>query len=204
MAIRLLFAAVVVVLLTPFVAVVVLVTPAYGSSSAPDATGLLSIEYPEDGNAGDDEGEDRPDRTRYVYRHDLGITVMTLASVRNDGPVPLTVVGVGDPPPDAERTSLVWAERLVDSAWPEVVPPDPSLPFSPTVLEAGGQDAFWVVWRTGSACRDGQAPVGPGSGIVVNDLPLRWTILGIPRGGVLALEYDLELLRPEDEPPLSC
>lgn len=174
----------------------------YGSSSAPDQEGLLEVRDPSEEDL---DGDGGPDRLAYVYRHDLGISMLTLASIRNDGPLPVTIVGVGEPPavPTA-HSSLVWAEGLVDSPWPEIVPADPALPFSPTVIEPGGEDAFWVVWRTGSGCVDGVAPVSPGSSTIIREVPLRWTVLGIPRATEIRLDYDLWVHRPLDEPPLSC
>ncbi len=169
-----------------------------GSTYAPDPVGLLATESSDDANDGEA-------RTRYVYRHELGATVLTLTTIRNDGPFAPTLLGLGDSPLGADQTSLVWAERLLAGTWPDMVGPEDALPLEAMVIEPGQTEAVWIVWRSGSYCPPGAAwPYLPGSGIIVSSMPLRWSSLGVPRTSTIDLQYDVELRNPIEDPQTIC
>ena len=169
-----------------------------GSTYAPDPVGLLATETTDDANGGEA-------RTRYVYRHELGATVLTLTTIRNDGPIAITLLGLGDPPLDADQTALVWAGRLLAGTWPDMVGPEDAVPLEAMVIDPGATQAVWIVWRSGSYCPPGAAwPYLPDSGIIVSSMPLRWSILGVPRTSTIDLQYDVELRNPIEDPQTIC
>lgn len=76
-------------------AVVAQTRPRAGSTFGPDTVGLIATE---DG----DPAEGDAARPVYVYRYAPGATFLTMTSIRNDGPVALTLLGPAPPPPDIE------------------------------------------------------------------------------------------------------
>jgi hypothetical protein len=114
---------------------------------------------------------------RYIYRVETGEPFTYLVSVRNNGPLPIRLLGL--PAPD-----LPLDERLVqsESAWtglgllrdPAVVSADPHdvVPFQPVDL-APGEEIVVVVAEMGGACADpALSPPRPAD-------PNQYTISGI-------------------------
>lgn len=173
-------------------------TPMAGSAFAPDPVGLLATE------AEDPASSEEP-RPIYVYRYAPGATFLTMTSIRNDGPLALTLLGPEPPPPDIETTTLPWADRLLLSSWPDVVGPDEALPVDSIVIDAGQEVGVWIVWRVGARCPLGEPPpLMAGSGYEWDSLDLRWSVLGIPRSAPLELRHVVEVRDPADDPLVTC
>lgn len=171
---------------------------AAGSTYGPDPIGLLATTASQD-----DPGLEV--RSTFHYRFAPGGSGRTFTTVANRGPLPISVLGPGDPPPDAERTSLVWAAGLSTSPWPDFVGPDDAPPLDGAVIEPGRELGLWITWQVGSGCSPGETmPMEPGSGIIVSELPVRWSILGVPRTSSIRLRYDVAMDVPVDAPRTIC
>jgi hypothetical protein len=141
------------------------------------------------------------------YRYEPGASFLTLASVRNDGPLAITLVGLVEPQADIAETAVMWPEALLllpDGAG--TVGPEESVPFAPVTLEPGRERAVWIQWRVGDRCVAGQAPpyqadTGVGLGPL---LPFRWSLLGIPRTSEVDLRYKVEAFNPPEDPLTVC
>lgn len=180
---------------------VAVTAPKAGSTFGPYTVGLIATEAedPEDPEVG---AEDRP---IYVYRYAPGATFLTMTSIRNVGPIALTLLGPEPPPADIETTSLTWADRLLIFSWPDVVGPDDALPVDSVVIDAGQEIGAWIVWRVGGLCPPGERPpVMDGSGYGFDSLDLRWSVLGIPRSEPLELRYSVEVRNQGDGPLVTC
>lgn len=180
------------------IAVVAGMAPKAGASFGPDAVGLITTEE-SDPTEGDEP------RTVYVYRYAPGATFLTMTSIRNDGPIALTLLGPAPPPAGVESTAMVWAERLLVSPWPDVVEPDDATPLDDAVIEAGQEIAVWIVWRVGSLCPTGEPPpLEGGSGYVFDGLGLQWSVMGIPRNDSIELRHVIEVRHPADDQLVTC
>lgn len=166
--------------------------PQAGSTFGSDAVGLIATE----------EGEARP---VYVYRHEPGVTFLTMTSIRNDGPIALTLLGLVPPPADIESTSLPWADRLLLSPWPDVVGPEDATPLDMAVIGAGQEIAVWIVWRVGTLCPTGERPpLEGGVAYVLDTVGLRWSVMGIPQSDTLDLRHVIEVRNPADDQLATC
>lgn len=187
-----------VVLAAAGVVVVTDTAPQAGSTFGPDAVGLIATEEGEPTEA----GEPRP---VYVYRYEPGVTFLTMTSIRNDGPIALTLLGLVPPPADIESTALPWADRLLLSPWPDVVGPEDATPLDTAVIDAGQEVAVWIVWRVGTHCPAGeQPPLEAGSGYVLDAVDVRWSVMGIPQSGRIDLRHVIEVRNPTDDPLVTC
>jgi hypothetical protein len=165
-----------------------------GSVSGPDPVGLLTTTE-------DDTG------VLHMYRYAPGVSFLTLASVRNEGPIAITFLGLVEPRADIADSALMWPEALLllpDD--PGMVSPEESLPFAPVAIESGHERAVWIRWRVGDACVPGQVPpYPPESGLGLGPLlPFRWSVFGIPRTSEVDLRYAVEAFNPPDDPMTVC
>ncbi len=165
--------------------------------------------------AGSDEVErlgvrDEDDETIYEYRYAPGGEYFTMFTIRNDGPLRITVNG-----PDREditamgesEHATIWADELL------IARVDPQDFFSEPrgAQSASGAsiapsaETVWIHWRIGSWCPPGQpASYNPGSGISTDQVGVSWSVLGLPRTSDVHLGYRFSVANPGDDPLVTC
>jgi hypothetical protein len=166
-----------------------------GPVSGPDPVGLLA------------SIEDVDGVVLQRYRYEPGASFLTLASVHNEGPLAITLLGLVEPSADVADTALMWPEALLllpDD--PGVVGPEESAQFAPVAIEPGRYRAVWIQWRVGDRCVPGQVPpYPPESGVGLGPLlPFRWSLFGIPRTTGVDLGYKVEAFNSPDDPLTVC
>jgi hypothetical protein len=165
-----------------------------GPVSGRDPVGLLAT-------IDDDEG------VLQRYRYEPGASFLTLASVSNEGPLAITLLGLVEPLADVADTAVMWPEALLLLPDEEgTVGPEESVPFAPVVLEPGRYRAVWIQWRVGDRCVPGQVPPYPPEfGIGLGPLlPFRWSLFGVPRTSEVDLGYAVEAFNPPEDPLTIC
>lgn len=126
-----------------------------------------------------------------------------MTSLRNDGPLPLTIEGLGDGPlaptgPDAGVGFGIRDLAVYRAAAPADLPPeardarDPRTAptIGPTPLDQGDEIEVWVRFSTGTA------PHSAGSAEWTRSIPIRYTIAGITRSAEVPLRDGVGITNP--------
>jgi hypothetical protein len=149
--------------------------------------------------------------TTLVYRYAPGAELSTLASLRNDAPLPVTILGLEPPEIDVplESLALLWPERLSlagDGMGSVEIAASDAVAITTVELAPGAVQAFWITWRVGSLCPiDGPVPYGPGEAAIAGPtVAVRWSLLGMRRTSSVDVGYRVEALNPPDDPLTSC
>lgn len=164
-----------------------------GSASfEPEPTGLEALP-PEDGCEDPATFDtDRPCARRFAFAPNA--TLMTWVSVRNDGPIPVTLDGVKQSWVDQFVGAAMLARPVVvtdgGDVFREAGRDDSGAPFQPIVLETGDQRVIGVEFRTTSDVRDACERWMVGSGVVFEHLPIEWHWLRSPH------TQEIEFFRP--------
>jgi hypothetical protein len=166
-----------------------------GSVSGTDPSGLLATIEDHDGGV------------LHLYKYAPGVSFLTLASIRNDGPIAITLLGLEAAPANAPDNALIWPDTLLllpDG--PGTVGPDESVPFAAVAIEPGRDRAVWIRWRVGTSCVPGQdPPYPPESGVGLGPrIPFRWSILWVQRTSEIDLGYSVEAFNPPEDPLAVC
>lgn len=143
----------------------------------------------------------------YEYRYKAATSYYTLFSVRNDGPLPVRILGLDSDKVHRLTPFIGPAELLLGSApddpdgvidWKETTPLDES------TIEPHSQLVLWVRWEIGP-CADEAPSYAPGSGIGPPAwIPLRWSVLGISRTSNVDLGYQMMFQFPSGSAGIDC
>jgi len=145
--------------------------------------------------------------TVYVGRYAPGGDYFTIATVRNDGLVPITLIG-----PDRSDVAamepgnhaLIWPEDFRTYQLDETSDPRTSAELPATSIAPGDELSFWIHWKMGSACHDDGPAFEPGSSIATERVPVTWSLFGIPKSANVDLRYRFAVANPLDNPVTSC
>lgn len=173
---------------------------ARGHVGGRDAAGLI-----------DPELTTLPGSIVYTYRYAPGADYYTATTIRNDGPLPITING-----PDPVLLRDCRANHCV-GPWPDAMligQDDPHVFFNEprTAPSAGGSTidpgeelAVWVHWRMGSYCPPGEpVGLGPGGSESTDFVAVSWSVLGLPRTSYVPLGYGFVVTNPENDPLITC
>jgi hypothetical protein len=150
--------------------------------------------------------------TAFHFRYAPSGSLSTAFSVRNNGPVAVTLLGA-DLHDQSEATlagtAVLWPEQL-SIARPDqlgdMTDPNTAPPIDRAVIEPGSELILWVRWRLGSSCQPGEAPpYFPGTAIGVGPkIDLRWSVFSIPRTSSVDMGYMVWADNPADDPLTVC
>ena len=139
---------------------------------------------------------------QYRYRFHANTSYYTVFSLRNQGPIALTVLGI-DPGgilamiPSIEPVELRYGSSRDDPfgvvAWKSAAP------FAQAVVEPNAELTLWIRWRIGPCEPSGLRPYMANSGVARDSIPLRWSILGLPHYTTVDLGYTVAFeVTPKD------
>lgn len=143
----------------------------------------------------------------YTYRYQTYTSYYTLFSLRNGGPLAVTVLGLDTDKVAALIPFLGPAELLVGStgAAHELTEWAAATSLDEAEVEPGAELWLWVRWEIGACDANGMLPLAPGTGIGPPSwIPLRWSILGIPRTTNVDLNYQVMFQRPPGDDAPAC
>ena len=136
---------------------------------------------------------------RYAFAPNA--TLRTWVSVRNDGPLAVTLTGASSWI-DRYAESVLLAEpvRVSDAGNPIPEPrhDGPAAPFAPIVLSPGEQRLVGVEFRTTSDLADACQRWAVGSGIVFESIPIEWHWLVNTHTVDLAFSEPIEFMAPTE------
>jgi hypothetical protein len=136
------------------------------------------------------DGDD--DSVVYTYQFHAGTSYYTLASVRNEGPLSITINGI-DPNAVLPMSPTVGPAELRFGSPREdphsTVAWDSARPFAETVVEPNTDLTMWIRWEIGPCSAGENMPYMANSGITRASIPLSWSILGFPRTTDVDLGY---------------
>ena len=170
-----------------------------GSASSGDEHLLISSEPTHS-----DTGVDVP---TYSYRYQVDTSYYTLFSLRNKGPMVVTVLGLDTDKVAALTPFLGPAELLVGSTneGHDMIEWASASPLDEAEVEPGSELWLWIRWKIGPCDASGTVPISPGAGIGPPSwIPLRWSILGIPRTTNVDLNYQVMFQRPPGDDATVC
>lgn len=166
-----------------------------GSATSADSHLLISATETDLGN-----GEQVP---LYTYRYQTDTSYYTLFSMRNEGPLAVTVLGLDTSKVAALIPFVGPVELRLGSTneghgmteWASA----PTL--HAAAVEPGAELWLWVRWDIGTCDANGMLPLAPGTGIGPPTwIPLRWSVLGIPRTTNVDLNYQVMFQLPQGDP----
>jgi hypothetical protein len=119
------------------------------------------------------------DGTMYTFCRDPGKVAHTIQTLRNDGPVPITLIGPASRAEDAIQLVGLAAVRprnpdgSIDSgSWLDA---SATTPLPPTVIDPGTEIELWLSFRLPTV------PMSAGSTMSIRSLPIRFSVLGLER-----------------------
>lgn len=161
----------------------------FGSAGGPGPGPLLTNE----------PNPDDEHMAAYTFLEQPGATFAVMVSLRNDGPLPVTILGTGDPKNQRLRNGF-WREDLV------LIPPDASIDDLKALVDApaltalelqpGTEANLWARYRVSSKCDDGIVPRAAGSTISTDHLQLEWQMLGVTRHSSMPMRIRVGTTNP--------
>jgi hypothetical protein len=127
----------------------------------------------------------------YEYEYHAGTSYYTLLSLRNAGPVSVTIVNI-DTNVLSVNPYVGPAQLLNGSAKDDpygTISVEAAKPLVPTVVDPSSELNLWIRWRIGPCDANGSPHYLADSGVVMSSIPLSWTILGFPRTSTIELPY---------------
>jgi hypothetical protein len=150
--------------------------------------------------------------TGFHFRYAPSGSFTTAFSVRNDGPIAVTLLGA-DLHDETEaalaETARLWPEQL-SIAMPDPLgdwtDPNTAPPIDHAVIQPGSEFILWVRWRLGGSCEPGEAPpYYPGTAIGMGPkIDLRWSVFSIPRTSSVDMGYMVWADNPAEDPLTVC
>jgi len=119
------------------------------------------------------------DGVMFTFCHDPGKVAHIEEALRNDGPVPVTVIGAASPPDDPIQLIGLAplrsrnADGSIDMSSGYDAATAPAL--QPSVIEPDGELELWLAFRLPSQ------PMSAGSTISTRSLPIRFSVFGLER-----------------------
>jgi hypothetical protein len=131
--------------------------------------------------------------TCYEAPFSAGAAVGVALTIRNDGPIPMTILAIGSFGRDISTTATLDAELLAEGSTFGI---GAGRPFEPTTIEPGAELPVQLVGNF-VGCREAAAHYMPGSAIIVTQLNLTVRWLYTEQQVVLPLREVLALDAPE-------
>jgi hypothetical protein len=163
----------------------------------PEATGL-KLDVLAQGCAEQDPLETVCPR-RYAFAPNA--TLRTWVSVRNDGPLAVTLTGAKSWMDQYKEPALLAEPVLVSDAGDPIPEPRraaPVMPFAPLVLKPGEERLVGVEFRTTGDVKDACLRWSVGTGIVFESIPIEWHWLANTHTIDLAFSEPLEFMAPTE------
>jgi hypothetical protein len=139
---------------------------------------------------------------QYRYRFHASTSYQTVLSLRNEGPLAVTVQGldpkgIGATRPSVEPVELRYGSSKADPY--SVVPWESAAPFAGAVVEPNAELTLWIRWAIGPCEPAGVPSYMANSGVARSWVPIRWSIFGVPRSTNVDLGYGVSFeVTPED------
>jgi hypothetical protein len=155
---------------------------------------------------GRDETAD-PGWEMYVYEFHANTSYYTAFSVRNEGPIAVTVLGLDrsrnvELVPYADPVELRLGTPAGESGglteW------QASRPLTQTILQPGKELSLWVRWEIGPCAPDEPTPHEADYFLARQSVPLRWSILGVARTTSIKLDYTVAFAVTEKNVRTQC
>jgi hypothetical protein len=143
----------------------------------------------------------------YTYRYRASASYHTFFSLRNDGPIQVAISGLDEGRLPALIPRLGPAELLVASTDTGKTFAEWALarPLDQATVAPGEELWLWVRWEIGPCNADGSIPLLAGSGVgPPPTIPLRWSLLGIPRSSDVELGYQILFQLPDTDVTSVC
>jgi hypothetical protein len=128
-------------------------------------------------------------------------TLRTWVSVRNDGPLAVTLTGAKSWMDQYTEPALLAEPVLISDAGdplPEPRRDAPTTPFAPIVLKPGAERLVGVEFRTTGDVNDACLRWSVGTGIVFESVPIEWHWLANTHTVDLAFSEPLEFMAPTE------
>jgi hypothetical protein len=157
---------------------------ALGSISGLDEHLLIDTRTPAPGTDGD--------LPIHEYRFHASTSYHTLFSVRNLGPLPVTILGIDSHEVPTMIPFVGPVELRLGSPKNDpggTVGWSSAAPLLHATVASGSDLALWIRWEIGPCDADHTQPYLADSGIALDSIPLQWSVLGIPRTTRIALPY---------------
>jgi hypothetical protein len=136
---------------------------------------------------------------RYAFASNA--TLRTWVSVRNDGPLAVTLMGAKSWIEQFKQPAMLAEPVLVSDAGnpiPEARYDAPVKPLGPTVLKPGEERLVGVEFRTAGDVKDACLGWSVGTGIVFESVPIEWRWLANTHTVNLAFPEPLEFMAPTE------
>jgi hypothetical protein len=136
---------------------------------------------------------------RYAFAPNA--TLRTWVSVRNDGPLAVTLTGAKSWMDQYTEPALLAEPVLVSDAGDPIPEPRrdaPTTPFAPIVLKPGAERLVGVEFRTTGDVADACLRWSVGSGMVFESIPIEWHWLANTHTVDLAFSEPLEFMAPTE------
>jgi hypothetical protein len=165
----------------------------------PQAAGLKLDAIPEGCDELNPVGPDSACPRRYAFAPNA--TLRTWVSVRNDGPLAVTLTGAKTWVDQFKEPAMLAEPVLVSDAGDPIPEPRPNLsvtPFAPIVLKPGQERLVGVEFRTTGDMKDACLRWGIGTGIVFESIPIEWHWLANTHTVDLAFPQPVEFMAPTE------
>jgi len=137
------------------------------------------------------EADDGSTVSIYEYRFHAYTSYYTLVSLRNQGPLAVMVLGIDIgavlPPNASIRPAELLNASSADDPSSEV-PVASARRLEAAVVEPNAELLVWIRWEIG-ACDPAGTPPGPNIGWAHSSIPVRWSVMGVPRTSEIELGY---------------
>jgi hypothetical protein len=133
-------------------------------------------------------------RTELRFAVNPGGQVTFGVAIRNPGPWPVTVTGIGPPDRQIFKVARLAANHVTAPAAVEFVPAA-ALPFRPTRIGAGKELPVFLTITIPDV------PMSSGSGLYFDGLAIDFTVLGLPRHQRVPMGFRLLVSSPDDDAP---
>jgi hypothetical protein len=142
----------------------------------------------------------------FEYEYRANTSYYTVFSVRNQGPLPVTIIGL-DPYVKSMNSSVGPADLLAESSNDDpygTLGAGSATKLDPTIVKPGAELNLWIRWRIGACGPDGTPHFGANSGVALSSIPLSWSVLGFPRTSTFDLPYVVAFQVTQDRVSTEC